>query len=1100
MRITRFWRQWCLRLLFGVCLFLWTAAPMADLGIGFLPQVSQVQADYQPDWGVLAMNYDHSEYSPGDAVKMAFAVLNTEGKMVCDASLEFSIVFPDGRKQILGTKNNGVQVNPECHEKKQTERPDFQAEFVADQIGVYRLQLTATTAKGSKTISDTLRVSAYNPITIERTAPTRLYPNATYQVTLKVHSQVGFHGKITEMVPEVFTVSEYGSGFLVKQLHQKQVLQWSLDVLPGQVQEVSYQFTIPKISPEFYELGPAKIVNHWNVPLAAEARAWQLAADATFSMMTGYYVGTGTDNRAITGLGFSPDLVMIKDASANGSDGILWKSTSMSGEVTAKLGDSEADISTNVIQSLDSDGFTLGTNSDVNGSGVVFYYVAFDGSDCTSSGTFCVLTYSGNSTNPRSFTSVGFQPDFLSIKRSGASGGIWASSAHTAGYNQWWISRVQDTSGFINSLDATGFTVTATNEVNATGSTYWAFAFKNVSGAFYVGSYTGNGTSQSITAPGFKPDAIFTKNATNGTTQQALVFNTAESYGQLSHWATDALSTTATITSLDTNGFSVGSNAAANDNTQTFQYFAFKGNAAATATGRYKMAVGSYTGNGTSQSVTSIGFQPDLVIIKHVDQATDQFAVWNSRMMPAANCAYFATNVANITSQCITLNSDGFSVGTSATVNTNADTYYWEAFGNAWRPDTRTGATDFLIGAYIGNAVDSRDITALPFQPDIVVTKSSTTQLGIFRSSATSGDLSSYFSATAEAADRIQALNSDGFQLGANNQVNIRSTTAPFYYFMFKTGPDTKTGYYSGNGGTQSITAPNIQPNLVWVKRTTAVAGVFKPSALAGDSTQYFSNTANVTGRITSLDTTGFSVGNNTETSTSGTNNYLYVAWKIPTTYTQNDFEWFVTANSVTLTDAWPPPAGGADIAENTAITQMPATNTPSKPGDKIRIQMNLTVAGSRMGSTQQAFKLQYSAASDCTVASSWTDVGAKASGSIWRLFDEASIGDSTAQVNQISTSNASSEGYYSEINASATNPNAVAVGNNTEWDWPVQNNGAAVDTTYCFRMVLDDGTALSTYNSDSYPKLTTAPSVDTLMRHGNFFVNQVEQGFLWND
>ena len=32
---------------------------------------------------------------------------------------------------------------------------------------------------------------------------------------------------------------------------------------------------------------------------------------ATFSIQTGYYVGNATDNRAITGLGFSPDLVIL---------------------------------------------------------------------------------------------------------------------------------------------------------------------------------------------------------------------------------------------------------------------------------------------------------------------------------------------------------------------------------------------------------------------------------------------------------------------------------------------------------------------------------------------------------------------------------------------------------------------------------------------------------------------------------------------------------------------------------------------------------------------------------------------------------------------
>jgi len=46
-------------------------------------------------------------------------------------------------------------------------------------------------------------------------------------------------------------------------------------------------------------------------------------------MQTGYYVGDGADNRAITGVGFQPQLIIIKDDTGNGSLGALWKSSSM---------------------------------------------------------------------------------------------------------------------------------------------------------------------------------------------------------------------------------------------------------------------------------------------------------------------------------------------------------------------------------------------------------------------------------------------------------------------------------------------------------------------------------------------------------------------------------------------------------------------------------------------------------------------------------------------------------------------------------------------------------------------------------------------------
>jgi hypothetical protein len=52
-------------------------------------------------------------------------------------------------------------------------------------------------------------------------------------------------------------------------------------------------------------------------------------------------------------------------------------------------------------------------------------------------------------------------------------------------------------------------------------------------------------------------------------------------------------------------------------------------------------------------------------------------------------------------------------------------------------------------------------------------------------------------------------------------------------------------------------------------------------------------------------------------------------------------------------------------------------------------------------------------------------------------------------------------------------NPFATAVGEDVEYDWNIQNNGAATDTPYCFRMTKADGTAFNDYSF--YPTIRTA-------------------------
>ncbi len=73
-------------------------------------------------------------------------------------------------------------------------------------------------------------------------------------------------------------------------------------------------------------------------------------------------------------------------------------------------------------------------------------------------------------------------------------------------------------------------------------------------------------------------------------------------------------------------------------------------------------------------------------------------------------------------------------------------------------------------------------------------------------------------------------------------------------------------------------------------------------------------------------------------------NTFAY-AWQVVDTsgliadqynFVQNDFEFFETANSVTLTNNWPP-GDGEDLLENEVLTQIPASNETLALGDQIR-------------------------------------------------------------------------------------------------------------------------------------------------------------------
>lgn len=587
-------------------------------------------------------------------------------------------------------------------------------------------------------------------------------------------------------------------------------------------------------------------------------------------MQTGYYVGTGA-TKAITGIGFQPQFVLIKANTTAGQ--AAFKTSAMAAANMSFIG-ATADNTASQL-SLDANGFTLGTNASVNSNNIRYIWTAFAGSDCTASGTFCVGQYTGNGASPRTIT-TGFQPSFVIVKRTTTVAGHFHTASQPDNETLYLSNAVRDTTGnFIRSFTADGFTVGATD--NTSSAVYNYIAFKTTSGIMTQGTYGGNATdNRDITGLGFAPNMVLVKNATNATaTNTNSVMLLPESYGDSAAVLTATVDNVNTIQALQSDGFQLGTHTFTNGTGDTYYWVAFAGSGNYSSSGTFQTDVGSYTGTGANLSVTGLSFAPDLVIVK--DNAAN-YGVFRTKVMNGDTTAYLAAATANFTGGITALNSDGFSIGTSTITNTTGNTYHWQAFGNAFNPYTNSGASDFAIGAYYGNGIDNRNINRLPWQPNLVTVKRSGATAGIWRTSSLTGDLSSFFAATAEGANNVQSLTSDGFQIGTAANVNTVGNT--YWWYAFKTGTNFAVGNYTGNGSDNTdITTVGFQPDLAWIKRSTAVAGVSRPSTLTGDATQYFLNTANATGRIKSFIANGFRLGTQTEVNASG-GTYRYATWR----------------------------------------------------------------------------------------------------------------------------------------------------------------------------------------------------------------------------
>jgi len=596
------------------------------------------------------------------------------------------------------------------------------------------------------------------------------------------------------------------------------------------------------------------------------------ASSTDFILKTGYYIGNG-NILSISGLGFTPQLVIIKADSL--TTPAVFKTSAMPSPNVSYF-TNLADDTTNQIE-FNTNGFTVKNSSIVNSLNVRYTYIAFGNSNCTATGTFCVGYYIGDGTSSRKIT-TGFQPDFIIVKTSGASASFRTSqmATNTAAFFDTTASNT--TGQYFQTIESDGFKVGLLNNQNLT--VYYYIAFKNIPGKLNVGVFTGNGAdNRDITGIGFKPDFVILKNFN---ALVSAVYNINESYGDYSSFFVGAVNASNHIQLLLSDGFQVGNSTNVNASGQTIHYIAFGGAIAPSSSGKFKIKTGYYIGNGTTQSITGLGFSPDLVIIKQHTNPTPQYAVFRTKLMKGDNTAYFGLAAANFSGGIISLDNDGFTVGNSPAVNALSSVYYYVAFGNAWNPETNSGSSNFIIGAYTGNGIDNRDIFNLPFGPDMITIKSTGATVATWRSILNSGDFSNFFNSSVGSSDLIQNINTstNSFQIGANAIVNSAGTL--YHYFGFKISNDFKLGQYVGTGVSQDINLGTFRPEFLWIKApNTAVSGVLRTAAQTGDAVQPFINANTLTGGILDILSDGFRLGNINETN-GNLIVYHYAAWQIP--------------------------------------------------------------------------------------------------------------------------------------------------------------------------------------------------------------------------
>jgi hypothetical protein len=297
---------------------------------------------------------------------------------------------------------------------------------------------------------------------------------------------------------------------------------------------------------------------------ASAALAMLLAPADCHSAESGTYVGNGVDNRLMDGLGFAPDVVIIK---GDTNEYACCRTSSMSGDASKRLGAATALVS-NRIQSLTSDGFTLGNDDEVNRSGRDYYWIAFK----AAADILAVGSYTGNGVNNTNITTVGFKPDYAVVMAATNRHAIQRSDLMPAN-NSIAFDSVAGAGNKLLGFIGPGFRLGSHADVNASGVTYYYAAWKATALEVSIGSYVGDGVdNRVITGLGYRPEYVMVKrwSSTSGVHRPASL-GTSASALRFSNNANLADS----IQQIAADGFEVGRNSTVNSSGTTYYWTAF---------------------------------------------------------------------------------------------------------------------------------------------------------------------------------------------------------------------------------------------------------------------------------------------------------------------------------------------------------------------------------------------------------------------------------------------------------------------------------------------------------------------------------------------
>ena len=332
-------------------------------------------------------------------------------------------------------------------------------------------------------------------------------------------------------------------------------------------------------------------------------------ADGSDYFETKIWTGDGSSSRSITGYDFSPDLIWGKSRSNTNAHWIMDTVRGAGKRLEPNANDAE-DTPSGIVTSFDSNGFTMGSNTENNGSGRTYVAWAWDAGSSTVSNTdgsvtsqvrvnqsagCSIVSYTATGSNLTVGHGLNATPALI-IHKTRSVARDWVVYHESLGLNYILKLNLLDAklgpfTNIFTSVSSSTFGTGTNSGINTNNETKINYCFAPVAGFSAFGTYTGNGSNDGpFVYTGFRPRWVLRKcSSTGGSGYDWVIIDTERNLNNISnnklypnHIGVENVNSDASDSgdnsAIDilSNGFKVrASNGRMNQSGQTFIYAAF---------------------------------------------------------------------------------------------------------------------------------------------------------------------------------------------------------------------------------------------------------------------------------------------------------------------------------------------------------------------------------------------------------------------------------------------------------------------------------------------------------------------------------------------